>query len=111
MRRRAVWLLLAGVVVAGILFLFVLPGRTWLAQQRSMAVAHQRVAELSRENAALAQRVKDLHNDAYIEHRAREQFGLIKPGEKAYSILPTTTTTTVPAHPPSATTTTTPTRP
>lgn len=104
MRRRAVWWLLAGVVIAGILFLFVLPGRTWLAQRRSMSVAEQRMSALSKANADLGRQIKDLHDPAYLEQLARREFGYVMRGEKVYAIdppsrstaVPTTTTTTVP---------------
>jgi cell division protein FtsB len=100
--RRAVRVLLVAVVVGGIVFLFVLPGRTWLAQGRASAVAQRQDAALSRENAALAERVAQLQSSAYVEQLAREEFGLVMPGEQAYGILLpaattiTTTTTTPP---------------
>jgi cell division protein FtsB len=99
--RRAVRLLLVAVTVAGIVFLFVLPGRIWLAQQRNTTVAERQRAALSRENAALTKRVAQLQNTAYIEQIARQQYGLVLPGEQAFDILPPPgTTTTVPARPP-----------
>lgn len=100
--RRAVRVLLVVVAVGGIVFLFVLPGRIWLAQGRANAAAQRQDAALSKENAALTQRAAQLQSSAYIEQLAREQFGLVMPGEQAYGILlppaPTTTTTTVAPH-------------
>jgi cell division protein FtsB len=101
--RRAVRVLVVAVAVGGIVFLFVLPGRTWLAQGRASAVAQRQDAALAKENAALAKRVSQLQSSAYIQQLAREQFGLVMPGEQAYGILlppaPTTTTTpTTTAH-------------
>jgi cell division protein FtsB len=91
MRRRAVrWSLLA-VLVAGVVFLFVLPGRVWLAQGRASTVAHRQDTSLTRENAALAQRVAQLRSPAYLEQLARQEFGLVMPGEQAYALLPPTT--------------------
>jgi cell division protein FtsB len=96
--RRAVRLALLAVLVGGIVFLFVLPGRTWLAQGRASSVAHHQDSALTRENAALAQRVAQLRNPAYIEQLARQQFGLVRPGEQAYALLPPTSpSTTVPS--------------
>ncbi len=92
--RRAVRILLASVAAAGILFLFVLPGRTWLAQDRSISVTERRAQVLAQENARLARRVAQLHSTAYIEQVARQEYGLVMPGEKAYAILPTTSTST-----------------
>ena len=95
--RRAVRALLVAVTVAGILFLFVLPGRTWLAQSRAMAEAQRQQIALSKENAALTTQVSLLQSSAYIEQVAKAQYGLIMPGEQAYGILPPTAPpTTVP---------------
>ena len=94
--RRAVRVLLVVVTVGGILFLFVLPGRTWLQQDRAMAAAQHRSSVLSTENQALAKRVSQLQSTSYVEQIARQQYGLVMPGEQAYGILlpaavPTTT--------------------
>src|SRR5213078_2465692 len=86
--RRAVWPLLVSITVVGVLFLFVFPGRTYLAPRRSLAAAEARLHVLKTENKALDQRVARLHDDAEIERLAREQYGLVKPGEEAYAILP-----------------------
>ena len=105
--RRAVRLLLLAVVAGGILFLFVLPGRTWLSQGRAMSQAQHRVSVLSRENQDLRNRIAELQHRATIEQIARSQYGLVPPGWTAYGIvLPeatTTTTTTVPPAPPTTT--------
>jgi cell division protein FtsB len=89
--------------VGVVVFLFVLPGRVWLAQGRANAVAQRQDAALSKENAELGQRIAQLQSAAYIEQLARQQFGLVMPGEQAYGILlpaatTTTTTTTPPKH-------------
>jgi cell division protein FtsB len=95
--RRAVRVLLVAVTVAGILFLFVLPGRTWLSQSRAASLAQRQESALSRENAALANQVKRLQSTAYIEQVARQEYGLVLPGQQEYGILPPAATpTTVP---------------
>jgi cell division protein FtsB len=86
--RRAGRLVLASVTLVGVLFLFVLPGRTYLAQRRSLTASANRVQVLSKENAKLSEQVQVLQTDAEIERLAREQYGLVKPGEQAYAILP-----------------------
>ncbi len=98
--RRAVWALLVAVVVGGIVFLFVLPGRTWLDQGRAMSATERQLSVLSQENQSLSKRAADLQSTAYVEQLARQEYGLVMPGEKAYGILfpvNSTTTTTVPA--------------
>ena len=91
--------LLLAVVVGGIMFLFLWPARTWLEQSRAMSTAERRQTVLSQENALLRNRVAQLRSTAYIEQVAREQYGLVKPGEKAFVILPPTASTTVPQPP------------
>jgi cell division protein FtsB len=85
---RILALSLASVVLSGVLFLFVLPGRTYLAQQRSLAAAETRFRVLSNENHKLDQQIQHLQTDAEIERLARQQYGLVKPGEQAFAILP-----------------------
>ncbi|MBV9661372.1 MAG: septum formation initiator family protein [Acidimicrobiales bacterium] len=93
--RRAVRILIVAVALGGLVFLFVLPGRTWLEQGHAMSAAQHRLQVLDKENAALTQRAQQLQSPAYIEQIAREQYGLVMPGEQAYGILlPTATTTT-----------------
>ncbi|MDQ1436588.1 MAG: hypothetical protein QOK43_217 [Acidimicrobiaceae bacterium] len=78
-------------VLVGMLFLFVFPSRTYLAQRQGLHSARQRVAVLSKENAQLTARVQRLNTDGEIERLAREQYNLVKPGEEAYAILPAPT--------------------
>jgi cell division protein FtsB len=105
--RTAVRLLLVAVTVGALLFLFVIPGRTWLNQSSSTSAAQRRLRILSTENSALSTKVAQLHDPAYLEQLARQQYGLVLPGEKAYGILPVApTTTTVAPTPPSPPTTT-----
>jgi cell division protein FtsB len=95
-----VWALLVAVVVGGIVFLFVLPGRTWLDQGRAMSKTQRQLSVLSQENQALSKRAADLQSTAYVKQLARQEYGLVMPGEKVYGILfpaNSTTTTTVPA--------------
>jgi cell division protein FtsB len=97
--RRAVRTLLVVVGLGGLLFLFILPGRTWLQQRSAMSNAEHRLHVLDQENAALARRAAQLQSSAYVEQIARDQYGLVLPGERAYGILPptaSTTTTTTP---------------
>jgi cell division protein FtsB len=85
---RILGLLLGSVVLVGLLFLFVLPGRTYLAQRRTLAAAETRVNVLAQANAQLARQAKELQTDAEVERMARQQYGMVKPGETPYAILP-----------------------
>jgi cell division protein FtsB len=95
-------LLLAVVVLGGIGFLFVLPGRTWLQQGRAMSIAQHRVSVLAQEDKDLSIRASQLQSPAYVEQLARQEYGLVMPGEKAYAIIPPLATTTTTAPPPSS---------
>ena len=92
--RRAAWPLIVSVLVVALLFLFVFPTRTYVAQRRSLGAAQNKVEVLSEQNRQLASRVQKLNTDAEIERLAREQYNLVKPGEEAYAILPKPTPVT-----------------
>ncbi len=79
---------LLSVVALGVLLLFVLPGRTLLAQRHTLAVTQGRVSILSHENAKLAERARQLQDPSQIEQIARTQYGLVMPGQQAYAIIP-----------------------
>jgi len=86
--KRLLWPFVLSVAVVGVLFLFVFPARTYLAQRQDLAAASARVQILSTENKNLTDQAAKLHNDAEIERLARQQYGLVRPGEEAYAILP-----------------------
>ncbi|MDQ1395621.1 MAG: hypothetical protein QOG64_880 [Acidimicrobiaceae bacterium] len=101
--RRAVWPFLLSVAVVGVLFLFVFPARTYLAQRRDLAAAQSRVQVLGTQNKLLSDEASKLQDDAELERLARSQFGLVKPGEEAFAILPAPPPpTTVPRPAPAA---------
>ncbi len=87
-RRPLVGLLLGTVTLVVAVFLFVLPGRAYLGQRRSLNAAELRSRVLSAENAKLDRQIQQLQTDAEIERLARQQYGLVKPGEQAFAILP-----------------------
>ena len=82
------WPLLVSIAIVGVLFLFVFPGRTYLQQRRSLTAAESRLQVLRSENKVLTDRASKLQTDAEVERLAREQYGLVRPGEEAYAILP-----------------------
>jgi cell division protein FtsL len=87
------------VALVGLLFAFVYPTRTFLDQRAETNDARSQLSVLKSENARLAQESKRLSTDSEIERLARQKYGLVKPGERAFVILPAPTTTTVPAPP------------
>ncbi|HZT65368.1 MAG TPA: septum formation initiator family protein [Acidimicrobiales bacterium] len=88
MMRRALWPLVVSVVAVAAMFLFVFPTRTYLGQRASLAKESQQVTMLSVQNRQLSQQVALLNTDAEIERLARQDYGLVRPGQEAYAILP-----------------------
>ena len=89
------------VVLVGLLFAFVYPTRTFLDQRSETNKARAQLELLQSENARLARESKQLSTDAEIERLAREKYGLVKPGEQPFVILPAPTSTLPP--PPTST--------
>ena len=76
------------VVLVGLLFAFVYPTRTFLDQRDETNKARAQLEVLQSENARLARESKRLSTDSEIERLAREKYGLVKPGEQPFVILP-----------------------
>ena len=85
------------VVLVGLLFAFVYPTRTFLDQRAETNKARAQLELLQAENARLSRESKQLSTDSEIERLAREKYGLVKPGEQPYVILPAPTSTLPPA--------------
>jgi cell division protein FtsL len=99
-QRPTMRLALFLVVLVGLLFAFVYPTRTFLDQRSQTNKARAQLEVLQSENARLAHESKRLSTDSEIERLAREKYGLVKPGERPFVILPSPTTpTTTPAAP------------
>jgi cell division protein FtsL len=85
--------------LVAILFVFVFPTRSYLAQRGQVSKAQHDVNELQKTNAALAQEAARLQTKSVLEGIARDQFNLAHPGEQIFKVLPrpaTVTPTTVP---------------
>jgi cell division protein FtsB len=86
--KRVVGPALVVLVMLGILFVAVLPTRTLLQQRRDTEEATAEPRELRERNAALEERARRLRDPREIEQLAREQYGLVRPGEEPYVVLP-----------------------
>jgi cell division protein FtsB len=62
----------------------IFPFRQLIAQNRSVDLTQQKLDALEAENARLEQQVAALQSPGEVERLAREQFGLVRPGEIAY---------------------------
>ena len=86
--RRLVWPLAVAVTLGGMMFVFFLPARALLQQRADLRDTETRLRVLSAQNQQLTAEVANLHTDAEIQRLARQQYGLVFPGEEAYAILP-----------------------
>ncbi len=75
-------LLALAVVVAGIL-----PFRQVLAQRNAVDAAEEQLAAIEEENRLLEARIVALQSPEEVERLAREQFGLVRPGETGYVVI------------------------
>jgi cell division protein FtsB len=89
-------IVVASVIFIGILFGAVYPTRTYIAQQRELRAAQDKLELFREQNGRLEAEVKRLESDEEIERIARARFNLVKPGEEAYAVVP------VPAKPDAA---------
>jgi cell division protein FtsB len=100
--RKQRWGWVLAVLLLGALALTVsgiLPFRQLVSQQRQIEHTQNQLAALEHENQVLAEDIEMLGTDAEIERIAREQYGLVRPGEVAYVVV-TPRETTVVATPP-----------
>jgi cell division protein FtsB len=75
-------LLALAVVVAGIL-----PFRQVLAQRNAVDTAEEQLTAIEEENRLLEARIAALQTPEEVERLAREQFGLVRPGETGYVVI------------------------
>lgn len=87
MRARA-WLCVAVVALVGALFTAGFPARALLAQRQERQQVARQVHDLAIRNRALDERARVLQTDAEIERLARQQYGLARPGEEVFAVLP-----------------------
>ncbi len=87
--RRIALVLVVVFVGAAALALVGFPTRAWWDQRQQLDRTAAELARLQQDNQRLGERITALQtDDAEIERVAREQLGMVKPGERAYAILP-----------------------
>ena len=64
------------------------PFRQILNQRSSVDAAEDRLTALEQTNERLEDEIAALKTPVEIERRAREDFGLVRPGETAYLVVP-----------------------
>lgn len=69
-------------------FLAIVPAREYLAQRARIADLERRAQILEKANTDLSTEIDRLHDPVYLERLARECLGMVKPGEKAFVVVP-----------------------
>ena len=97
-RRRVVLSsVLGGLSIIAFLFAFVYPTSTYLQQRSDMRDAQHQLDRIKGASKRLELQTKRLQGDAEVERIAREQYGLVRPGETPYVLVPSTSVPTAPA--------------
>jgi cell division protein FtsB len=91
-RRILVRVLLGGMLLVALLFVFVFPARTLLAQRQQTEEQRKTLALLQEQSRKLEEESRRLQDAAEVERMAREQYGLVYPGERPYVVVPPPTT-------------------
>lgn len=86
--RLGLKMVLVMLVLCGAMYLLFFPARTYLQQKQSIAAEEHTVAVLKAEDAKLASQTSALQDASTIEQIARQEYGLVKPGQQAFMVLP-----------------------
>jgi len=79
--------LLIGAIVLGVALLTP-PFENYVLSRQRVAILEQQALALDAENQRLERRLSDLEDPVTIELLAREQQGLVRPGEVPYVLIP-----------------------
>ena len=91
-RRLLVRVVIGGMVLVALLFVFVFPARTLLAQRQRTDEQRKTLELLEQQSRKLEDESRRLQNDAEVERMAREQYGFVYPGERPFVVVPPSTT-------------------
>lgn len=86
--RRAAVGLVVSVALVGFLLVGVFPTRDWLAQRDQTATQRAELDALEDDQRRLEQRIARLQTPEEVERIAREEYGMTRPGERPFRILP-----------------------
>ncbi|MDZ7732050.1 MAG: septum formation initiator family protein [Acidimicrobiia bacterium] len=64
------------------------PTQTWFRQRDELDAKKAQLAEAQETNERLEERVDELKDPEEVELMAREEFGLVRPGEEVYALVP-----------------------
>ena len=80
-------LLVVAVMVGVVVLAGIFPFRQILAGNREVSVAEDKLDAIVEETAVLEARIRALQTPEEVERLAREQFGLVMPGEIGYVVV------------------------
>lgn len=103
-RAALVRAIFASIVLVGVLFVYVFPTRAWFGQRNEVQHARSQLELLRHQSSKLEQDARRLQTDDEVERRARELYGMVRPGEEPWAVIPppsATTATTTPTAAPS----------
>ena len=89
--RNGPWLAVMLIVALAITLAGVFPFRQIIAQDRQVESTRDKLVTLTAENEALEADAEALLTEAEIERIAREELGLVRPGEVGYTVEPSGT--------------------
>ena len=96
--RLAVKIALAVLVLCGAMYLFVFPARTYLAQKQDIVGQERTIAVLKAENTKLAAKAPP-YRAMPPSNRSPAEYGLVKPGQQAFMVLPSPAPAPAPLRP------------
>lgn len=88
LRARRLRLGLLALVVGALAVTGIAPAQQVYQQRRQIDKEEAKLAALTEKNAALESRLARSQDPAYMEKLAREQLGLVRPGETSYVVIP-----------------------
>ena len=91
---------LLAIVVGALAVTGVTPARQVYDQRRLIEEEKAKLAALTAQNEVLQTRLNRSRDPAYVEKVAREQLGLVRPGETAYVVVPGPAVPVPPKSPP-----------
>lgn len=87
-RRRIPMLATTLVFFLAVMLVGLVPFRQILTQRQAVSDAEERLVALEQANSQLEDELSALQTPVEVERRAREDFGLVRPGEVAYIVVP-----------------------
>ena len=87
-RRRIPMVATVLVFFMAVMVVGLVPFRQIVSQRNAVGAAEDRLDNLTQANVLLAQEIEALNTSVEVERRAREDFGLVRPGETAYVVVP-----------------------